>query len=41
VFVPFSRAVVPTVDIAGGRLVIDPPDGLLDEPGEPPTEEGP
>jgi 16S rRNA processing protein RimM len=41
VFVPFSRAVVPTVDIAGGRLVIDPPDGLLDEPGEPPAEEGP
>ena len=41
VLVPFSRAVVPTVDIAGGRLVIDPPDGLLDEPGEPPAEEGP
>lgn len=33
VFVPFTRAVVPTVDIAGGRLVIDPPAGLFDEPG--------
>lgn len=30
VVVPFTRAVVPVVDIPGGRLVIDPPDGLLD-----------
>ncbi|MBV9827010.1 MAG: ribosome maturation factor RimM [Alphaproteobacteria bacterium] len=29
VMVPFTRAVVPVVDIAGGRLVIDPPPGLL------------
>jgi 16S rRNA processing protein RimM len=29
VVVPFTRAVVPVVDIAGGRLVIDPPPGLL------------
>ena len=28
--VPFTRAVVPVVDIAGGRVVIDPPDGLFD-----------
>jgi len=28
--VPFVRAIVPTVDVAGGRVVIDPPDGLLD-----------
>lgn len=28
--VPFVRAIVPDVDIAGGRVVIDPPDGLLD-----------
>ena len=28
--VPFTKAVVPEVDIAGGRLVIDPPPGLLD-----------
>jgi 16S rRNA processing protein RimM len=29
--VPFVREIVPTVDVAGGRVVIDPPDGLLDE----------
>ena len=34
VLVPFTKACVPVVDIAGGRIVIDPPDGLL-EPGEP------
>ncbi|MCF3932329.1 ribosome maturation factor RimM [Acuticoccus sp. M5D2P5] len=34
--VPFTRAVVPEVNIAEGYLVIDPPLGLLDdaEPGE-------
>ncbi|MGD9617694.1 MAG: ribosome maturation factor RimM [Alphaproteobacteria bacterium] len=31
VMVPFTRAVVPVVDLAAGRLVIDPPPGLLDE----------
>jgi 16S rRNA processing protein RimM len=31
VFVPFTKAVVPTVEIAKGRVVIDPPIGLLDE----------
>lgn len=29
--VPFSLAVVPVVDIASGRLVVEPPPGLLDE----------
>lgn len=29
VMVPFTRAVVPDVDLAAGRLVIDPPPGLL------------
>jgi 16S rRNA processing protein RimM len=29
---PFDRHTVPVVDIAGGRLVVDPPEGLLDEP---------
>ena len=29
VLVPFTRAAVPVVDIAGGRVVIDPPDGLF------------
>lgn len=30
VMVPFTREAVPEVDIAGGRLVVDPPPGLLD-----------
>lgn len=30
VLVPFVAAIVPEVDVAGGRLVIDPPPGLLD-----------
>ena len=30
VLVPFVSAIVPTVDPAGGFLVVDPPDGLLD-----------
>jgi 16S rRNA processing protein RimM len=30
--VPFVAAIVPEVDVAGGRLVLDPPDGLLDPP---------
>ena len=30
--VPFTRAVVPVVDLDAGRLVVDPPPGLLDVP---------
>jgi 16S rRNA processing protein RimM len=30
--VPFTRAIVPVVDIAAGRLVLDPPPGLIDDP---------
>jgi 16S rRNA processing protein RimM len=30
VLVPFVGAIVPDVDVAAGRLVIDPPPGLLD-----------
>ena len=30
VMVPFTRAIVPVVDIAQGRVVIEPPPGLLD-----------
>ncbi|WP_208111573.1 ribosome maturation factor RimM [Enterovirga rhinocerotis] len=33
---PFTKAFVPVVDIAGGRLAIAPPEGWLDEP----TDEG-
>jgi 16S rRNA processing protein RimM len=32
VVVPFTRAVVPSVDLAAGRLVVDPPPGLLEGP---------
>jgi len=28
--VPFVKAIVPEVDLASGRVVVDPPDGLLD-----------
>jgi len=28
---PFTRAVVPTVDLAAGRMIVDPPPGLADE----------
>ena len=41
--VPFVAAIVPDVDLAAGRLVIDPPPGLLElaagEPGPPPAPE--
>ncbi len=29
VLVPFTRAIVPTVDLAAGRVVVDPPEGLF------------
>ena len=28
--VPFVRALVPVVDVSGGRVVVDPPEGLLE-----------
>ena len=30
ILLPFTRATVPTVDLAAGRIVADPPDGLVD-----------
>ena len=30
ILIPFVAALVPQVDVAGGRLVIDPPPGLID-----------
>jgi 16S rRNA processing protein RimM len=30
VLVPFVAAIVPTVDLAGGFVVVDPPEGLLE-----------
>jgi 16S rRNA processing protein RimM len=32
ILVPFTKAAVPVVDLAGGRLVLDPPAGLLEKP---------
>lgn len=29
---PFTKAAVPTVDLAAGRIIIDPPDGVFPEP---------
>ncbi|RXF73137.1 ribosome maturation factor RimM [Hansschlegelia zhihuaiae] len=34
VLLPFTRAAVPVVDVAGGRVVVDPPEGALDEAAE-------
>ncbi len=30
VLLPFTQAAVPTVDLASGRIIADPPDGLFD-----------
>lgn len=32
IMVPFTKAIVPIVDIEKGRVVIDPPEGLLPDP---------
>lgn len=41
VLVPFVKAIVPEVDIAGGRIVVTPPAGLFEEiPGEDAGPEG-
>ena len=31
ILVPFTREAVPEIDVAAGRIVIDPPEGLLEE----------
>ena len=31
VLVPFSKAIVPTVDLASDRIVLDPPGGMFDD----------
>jgi 16S rRNA processing protein RimM len=28
--VPFTRTIVPTVDLTAGRIIVDPPEGLLE-----------
>ena len=37
VLVPFTAAIVPTVDLTAGRVIVDPPPGLLSDADE--TEE--
>lgn len=41
VYVPFTRAVVPVLDFAVGKAIIEPPQGLLEEGGEPEGEDAP
>lgn len=38
-FLPFTKAAVPTVDLASGRIVADPPEGILPTP-KPAASEG-
>jgi len=40
VMLPFTKAVVPVVDVAGGRLVIEPPIEIEAGPDEMPGDEG-
>ncbi len=39
VYVPFTRAIVPTLDFSTGKAIIAPPEGLLDASGEPEGED--
>ena len=39
--VPFVQALVPEVDVSGGRIVVAAPVGLLDDPDDPDGERGP
>lgn len=32
ILIPFARAICTEIDLAGGRIVVDPPEGLLDLP---------
>ena len=38
ILVPFTNAAVPEIDLAGGRIVIDPPAGMFDVPGKDDAE---
>jgi 16S rRNA processing protein RimM len=38
VMVPFTNRVVPVVDLAAGKLVIEPPEGLFETPAPEPAE---
>ncbi|SCM77915.1 Ribosome maturation factor RimM [uncultured Pleomorphomonas sp.] len=41
IYVPFTRAVVPVLDFSAGKAIIEPPQGLLEEGGEPEGEDAP
>ena len=41
VYVPFTRAIVPTLDFTAGKAIIEPPEGLLEEAREPEGEDTP
>ncbi|GJE06338.1 MULTISPECIES: ribosome maturation factor RimM [Methylobacterium] len=36
---PFTKAFVPSLDVAGGRITVDAPDDLFDPPGPRPKDE--
>lgn len=38
VYLPFTLAIVPTIDLAGGRIIADPPLGLFGSKDEPREE---
>ncbi len=40
VFLPFTKAAVPTVDLAAGRIVADPPLGILPDSDTPESTQG-
>lgn len=39
ILVPFTKAAVPVIEVAAGRLVIEPPAGLLEKPEPPPSRD--
>ncbi|MFD4957301.1 ribosome maturation factor RimM [Microbacterium sp. NPDC058389] len=41
VLVPFVKAIVPEVDVPGGRVVVTPPPGLFEELPDEPDDEAP
>jgi 16S rRNA processing protein RimM len=41
VLVPFVRAIVPEVDLEGGRVLVTPPDGLFEPTADEPDDEAP
>ncbi len=41
VLVPFVKAIVPEVDVPGGRVVVTPPPGLFEDLADEPDDEGP